>query len=129
MEPRNGMDEVMFTSASVLDLLLQIEELQDYSIGMNETLDGQLQLQVGDSVYTINNSNCTTVEVDDWVVGQIDKTTDEAYQDIVDQTMDISDLPQYEEEIDTIEGSFIKEIAKSLTLGGLIRFAGKHLLK
>jgi hypothetical protein len=115
-----GSQELMFSSAAVLDLLLQIDELKDYTVGLTETLDGGLQLQVGESTYLIQNE-ATTVEVDDQVVDQIENTTEDAYEDIV---QDVGD-----EYTETIEGGIIKEAAKSLLLGGMIRFASKHLLK
>ena len=41
------MDSIVFTPASLIDLLSKIEELSDYPIGITETLDGQIQLNVG----------------------------------------------------------------------------------
>lgn len=126
MNEANGLNEVMFTSASVLDLLLQIDELRDYTISLTETLDGNIQLQVGDSTYLIENQDAKTIEVDDEVVGEIEVTNEDAYQDILnDSSGDIEQ--EFNEE--PIEGSIIKEFAKSLALGGMIRFAQKHLLK
>ena len=45
--------QLMFTPASVVDLLLQIDELKDKTIIIAETPDGQLQLTIGDSIYMI----------------------------------------------------------------------------
>ena len=39
------MDSIVFTPASLIDLLSQIEELKDYDIGISETIDGQIQLK------------------------------------------------------------------------------------
>lgn len=133
MNEANGLNEVVFTSASILDLLLKIDELQDYTIGITETLDGNLQLQVGNSIYMINAEDCTTIRVDDEIVGEIENQTEEAYAELVESVSENFDESAfYESEIlddEVVEGSIIKDIAKSLTLGGMIRFATKHLLK
>lgn len=121
MNEANGLNEVMFTSAAVLDLLLQIDELKDYTIGMTETLDGDLQLQIGSSVYVIDNQDTKIIEVEDEVVGEIEVTTEDAYTEIIEDIGEPESKP--------VEAGIIKDIAKSLALGGLIRFASKHLLK
>lgn len=131
MNEANGLNEVMFTSAAVLDLLLQIEELQDYTLGISETPDGNLQLVIGNSVYLINGNESKTIQVEDEVVGEIEVTAEDAYNDLLNDSIEIdpnSEMDQFNDN-DIIQGGIIKEIAKSLTLGGLIRFASKHLLK
>lgn len=131
MNEANGLNEVMFTSAAVLDLLLQIEELQDYTIGISETPDGNLQLVVGQSVYLINGNESKTIQVEDEVVGEIEVTAEDAYNDLLNDSIEIdpnSEMDQFND-TDYIQSGIIKEIAKSLTLGGLIRFASKHLLR
>ena len=131
MNEANGLNEVMFTSAAVLDLLLQIEELQDYTVGMSETPDGNLQLVVGQSVYLINGNESKTIQVEDEVVGEIEVTAEDAYNDLLNNSIEIdpnSEMDQFND-TDYIQSGIIKEIAKSLTLGGLIRFASKHLLR
>ena len=45
------------------------------------------------------------------------------YEEIVDSGQ--ADL----EDVEPIEGGILKDAAKALLLGGMIRFAGKHLLK
>lgn len=131
MNEANGLNEVMFTSAAVLDLLLQIEELQDYTIGISETADGNLQLVVGQSVYLINGNESKTIQVEDEVVGEIEVTAEDAYNELLNNSIEIdpnSEMDQFND-TDYIQSGIIKEIAKSLTLGGLIRFASKHLLR
>lgn len=126
MNEDKDMSSILFTSASVLDLLLQIEELKDYTIGMTETLDGKIQLQIDESIYEIDN-NATILKVDDSIIQEIDTTIETTYDELIDDIE--QDIDTYEEiDIDIIEGGIIKEVAKSLALGGLIRFARKHLL-
>ena len=45
------MGNLLFTPSAVLDLLVQIDELKDKEVGIVETLDGNLQLSIGDSDY------------------------------------------------------------------------------
>lgn len=121
--------ELMFTSAAVLGLLLQIDELKDYTIGVSESLDGGLQIQIGDSVYLIKDNNSTEISVDDSVIDEIESTTEDAYNEISEEIGEESDMPFYTDADEVVEGGILKEIAKSLALGGLIRFATKRLMK
>ena len=111
------MEELVFTPAAVLDLLSQIEELNDYDIGVSETPDG-LQVQVGESVYMISSDNFQEVEVPEEVSDEISELNDSAYEDIA-STNDTFE--------DTIESGIIKEIAKTLLVGGVARLVGKIL--
>ena len=125
----NDKNEVMFTSVAVLDLLLQIDELNDYDIGLSETQDGNLQLQVGTSTYIINNNDTTTISVDDEIVDEISETAEDAYEDLLDDTAELSEFNNDDTADDIpIEGGLLKDVAKSLLLGGMIKFAKKHLL-
>lgn len=126
MNEANGLNEVMFTSAAVLDLLLQLDELKNYPIGLTETLDGNIQLQIGDSIYLIENDHAKIINVDDEVVGEIELTTEDAYVELDSYTDTSNDSI---DEFEPVNAGIIKEVAKSLLLGGMIRFAGKHLLK
>lgn len=117
-------EQILFTPAAVLDLLSQIEELSDAPVGLAETVDGKIQISVGDSTYIIENSNIDSIDVEPDVVDAIDEANLEAYQDLID-----SDLIEYIDDEEPINGGIIKEGIKSLLLGGMIRFAGKHLLQ
>ena len=113
------MDELLFTPASLLSLLSQIDELKDTYIGVTETIDGQLQLQVGPSIYMIANEEVNDVSVDDSVVKQIDDINNSAYE-ALEASGDI-DLE------DPVESGILKEIAKTLLVGGLVRLGSKLL--
>ena len=47
------MEQQLFTPAALLSLLSQIDELKDKQLELTETLDGTMQLCIGDSVYTM----------------------------------------------------------------------------
>lgn len=111
------MDELLFTPAAVLDLLTQITELSNYEIEITEALDGQLQLSIGDSVYTIANES-TDIKVDNAVVDDVSDVNTQAYESLSEQG-DIDLLP--------IESGIIKEVAKTLFVGGLVRLTTKLL--
>ena len=120
MEIKNNSDgQLMFTPASVVDLLLQIDELKNKTIIIAETPDGQIQLTIGDSIYLIDDDSSESVEVEEEVVDIIEETNSTAFEELEDG-LDVSEEP--------IEGGIIKEAVKSLLLGGMIKFAKKHLL-
>ena len=120
MEITNNVDgQLMFTPAAVVDLLLQIDELKDKTIIIAETPNGQLQLTIGDSIYMIDDNVSESVEVEDDVVDIIEETNSTAFEEI-EEELEVSEEP--------IEGGIIKEAVKSLLLGGMIKFAKKHLL-
>lgn len=112
------MDNVVFTPASVLSLLTKIDELKDVNIGMTETMDGKLQLSVGESVYELEPEVDTSVQVDDSVVDKIEDVNQQTYEDLAEDG---------EVELQEVTGGVLKEIAKTLLLGGMVRLTGKML--
>ena len=117
------MSELLFTSASILDLLSKIEELKDLDIGVSETVDGKVQLQVGSSVYEIEPQNVADIEVDESIVSEVEDTNLEAYENITSD--ENSEVVNFE----PVEAGIIKEIAKTLLVGGMVRLTGKLLKK
>lgn len=113
------MDNVVFTPASVLSLLTKIDELKDVNIGMTETMDGKLQLSVGESVYELEPEVDTSVQVDDSVVDKIEDVNQQTYEDLAED----GEVELQEE----VTGGVLKEIAKTLLLGGMVRLTGKML--
>lgn len=113
------MNNVVFTPASVLSLLTKIDELKDVNIGMTETMDGKLQLSVGESVYELELEVDTSVQVDDSVVDKIEDVNQQTYEDLAED----GEVELQEE----VTGGVLKEIAKTLLLGGMVRLTGKML--
>lgn len=113
------MDNVVFTPASVLSLLTKIDELKHVNIGMTETMDGKLQLSVGESVYELEPEVDTSVQVDDSVVDKIEDVNQQTYEDLAED----GEVELQEE----VTGGVLKEIAKTLLLGGMVRLTGKML--
>lgn len=114
------MNELVFTPAAVLDLLSQIDELKNVDVGITETFDDKLQVVVGDSIYEIENSNVTDIRVDKEVVEEVADTNQQAYDDMAESGEIELNEP--------IESGIIKQVAKTLLVGGLVRL-GANLLK
>ena len=120
------MDSIVFTPASLIDLLSKLPELNDYAIGITETIDGKIQLNIGDSLYIIDTENATDIRVDEPTVEKVEDTNFETYENL-DESVDVSMDGE-----ENIEAGLIKEIAKTLLVGGLVRLtagAAKGLLK
>lgn len=113
------MENIVFTPASLIDLLSKIDELSEFNVGITETIDGDLQLEIGDSVYSIKTEEATNVIVDESVVNQIETVNESAYESLSDD-VDV-------EYLETIESGILKEAAKSLLLGGMLRLSAKLL--
>ena len=56
IKANQGIDSYTFTIDEVVQFLSQMVELSDYSISLEETFDGTLQIIVGNSVYQIMDS-------------------------------------------------------------------------
>lgn len=114
-------DEIVFTPAGILEILSGVEEFKDYDLSLTESLDGTLQLQVGDSFYSLENkeSNDNVVLVDEEVIDTVDSIDKEAYQDLLDEgTLN---------ELEPIDSGIVKEALKTLLIGGVVRMAKSYL--
>lgn len=106
------MEEIIFTSAGVLDLLSQIDELSGYDIDLNDN-NGNITLTIGESVYKISRPG-DTVEAPEEVVAEISEIADEAIANV-------SDGPA------PVESGLVKELLKTLLVGGAVRLTTKIL--
>lgn len=105
------MEEVVFTSAGLVDLLSQIDELSDKDINLNDT-DGNITLSIGGTSYSIKKPT-DVVEVSEQALSEISDIADEA----------IADMDSY----DPVESGVIKEALKTLLVGGAVRLVAKIL--
>lgn len=112
------MDELVFTPASLLDLLSQIDELKDLNVGLTETIDGKIQLQIGDSIYIIGDS-AESIQVDEQVIEDVSSLNEDTYSDLAVSGQFEDDQP--------IESGIIAELAKTLFIGGVARLTAKYL--
>lgn len=119
------MDEIVFTTSSLIDLLSQIDELKDLDVGILEEPNGTLQLNVGNSSYSIDTTYAEEVEAPAEVVDEIGDVNDEAYTTLSDTT-DVSIVGVGEE---AVESGILKELAKTLAIGGMVRLSANILKK
>lgn len=108
---------LVFTPAALLEILTNISELDGYSIGLVESLDGQYQLQIGDSIYELDATSSDEIAIDDSIIDQIEDINVDTYEELSSEG--IIDDQEF------ISGGLLKEAVKSLLLGGAIRFASK----
>lgn len=118
------MDELLFTPASILDLLSQIEELQNVDVGIHEHVDG-VDIQVGQLTYTISSKDATEIHVNPHVLDIVDDVNTDTYQNLQDS----NNMIVYDGDEEPIEGGIIKQLAKTLFVGGLVRLTAKMLKK
>ena len=108
--------ELVFTPASLVELLTQIDELKDLNIQLSE-LGDSITLTVGDSVYQLNTDSATDIKVPPSVVDEVAEVNDETYQDLeASGEVDLSE---------PVESGILTGAIKSMLLGGLIRLAPK----
>lgn len=115
------MEELILTPSALLDLLLQIDELKDKDIGITEALDGNLQLQIGDTVYTIESDEIVDIPTDVETVETVTEIKDAAY----DELEESGEIDNQE----SIQSGIIGSLAKSLFIGGMARLTADLLKK
>ena len=111
--------DIIFTPAGVLELLTQIDELSAYDIGITETMDGQLQLQIGSSIYHIQTDNTPKVFVANDVADSVNDINESAYQELVES----EGFEQTDKE--PVRAGLLSTVVKSLLLGGAIKLIKK----
>lgn len=116
-------NEILLTPAALLDFLRQVDELADKDISVDET-GSTLTVTIGESTYGIDLNQAETVEVPDEVVDEVADVADEAYAELGESGVDVTDIDE-----DVVEGGLISEALKTLAVGGLVRLAGKILGK
>lgn len=107
---------IVFTPASVLDLLTQIDELKEYDIGITETIDDKLQLQVGSSIYEIVVENAEEIPVPEHVANEVETINQETYEDLLES----DDFEMKDQE--PVHSGLLTTMVKSMLLGGAIKF-------
>lgn len=116
-------NEILFTTAGLLDFLQQIDELSDKDISIDET-GSTITVTIGDSSYGIDTNNAADIEVPDEIVDEVSDVADEAYAELGESGVEI-DNPEEE----PVEAGLISEALKTLAVGGLVRLTGKLLGK
>lgn len=112
-------NEILFTTASLLDFLQQIDELSDKDIILNED-NSEITVTIGDSTYAISKNDAEAVEVPDEVVDEVAEINETTYEELDD--VEYTEVDEGEE---VVEGGVIKELLKTLAVGGMVRLTGK----
>lgn len=112
--------QILFTPSSLVDFLTQVDELKDVNIGIND--DGEnVSISIGDSTYEINPKSVTDIDVSDEDVDQACQANESNY----DELEDSGEI----EMNDSVESGIIKQLLKTLAIGGMVRLAAKELKK
>ena len=115
-------EQILFTPASLLDLLCQVDEFAEFELGIVTGIDGDLILTVGDSQYKIEPDRPLELEVEPEVAEDVAEQNMSAYEDLVDKSDDVSSGDQ-----EVIESGIYTDTLKNMLVGGLVRMAGKYL--
>lgn len=109
--------KLILTPSALLAFLSEIEELQDYSLSLSEN-EGELIVSIGDSQYILQSPEESTVEIDTEVIEDIEDIDEDGYDEIDNYVED-----------EPVEGGIIKELAKTLLVGGLVRLTKNAIMK
>jgi len=119
------MDEILFTSAALLDFLRQIDELADKDISIDET-GSTITVNIGESSYSIDLKQASDVEVEEEVVEEVSEVADEAFDTMESEGVEFTETTEGEE---TVEAGILSEALKSLLVGGMVRLTSKMVGK
>lgn len=115
-------NEILFTTASLLDFLQQIDELSDKDIIVDEN-DSAITITIGESTYSIDKNNAEDVEVEPEVVDEVSDINETTFEELDD--VEYSEIADEE----VVEGGIISEALKTLAVGGMVRLTSKLLGK
>lgn len=112
------MDESkVLTISGLTTFLTEIEELKGKDISVSEQSDGWV-ISIGDSDYYLESPEESVVEASADVIDSVDLIDQEGW-DAIDDVI----------EEEPIEGGIIKELVKTLAIGGLVRLTKNVLTK
>lgn len=118
------MDNIILTPSALLAFLNEIEELKGSEIRFSESEDN-LSITIGESTYVLNPLVDEAVEVDADVFDNIDEANEAGYEELEEEAVEeIIDA-----DLTDVEGGIIKELVKTLALGGLVRLTKDALTK
>lgn len=116
---------LVLTPSALLAFLTEIEELKDYEISISEG-DDEIEVQIGQSVYSIESPEHSTVEVSESAVNEIEDLNEDGYEEL-SENEDVNIVEDIEG--DRVNGGIIKELIKTLAVGGLVRLTKDAIMK
>lgn len=111
---------LLLTPASLVDFLSQIDELSEKSISLYSDNE-YIEVSIGEATYRIRPQDEVNVPVSVDDIDEVNDAADDTYDELVDNG--------YIENSDEIESGLIKELIKTLAIGGMVRLAAKKLKK
>lgn len=118
-------DEMLvLTPSGLVTFLTQIEELEglDMAVSVNEA-GGSIDVKIGESVYSIQSPQESVIEVTDDVVDELDTINEEGYTELAE-----TEGIEMVEDDEVVEGGIIKELIKTLAVGGLVRLTKNAIM-
>ena len=113
--------ETLFTPAALLDFLCQVDELAEHSISVEEK-NGEIQVIIGNSRYTIDTASAPEIEAPADVVDEVSDINEDTYEEIANTEYEqFPDIPDDA----PIEAGIISEVLKTLAVGGMVRLTSK----
>lgn len=106
----------VMTSSGLAALLSQIEELKDADISLSVESDGWT-VQIGDATYKIENPAPSEIAVSEDAIEDLEEIDEDCWEDVEDGI------------IEPVNGGVLKEVLKTLAVGGLVRLTKDALLK
>ena len=113
------MSNVVLTPSALLAFLNEIDELKDKEINFHES-DDKISISIDDNTYVLDASDAIEVLVDEQSYEEVVTANEDGYEEIGEDVEEI--------ESDEIESGIIKELIKTLALGGLVKMT-KHALE
>lgn len=114
--------KLVLTPSALFTFLSQIDEIpNDLDIAIEENGDS-LTVFIGESMYVLESPEQSSVSVDVETVDEIDDIDNEGFDEFEQEFGDIVDE-------EAVEGGIIKEIAKTLLVGGLVRLTKNAISK
>lgn len=110
-------DMLILTPSALISFLSEIEELKDLELEISEGSD-TIDVRIGKSVYTLQSLFDSTVEVDQETIDDISDINEEGYTELENS---LGEEGLVEIEGDLVQAGVIKELIKTLAIGGLVR--------
>lgn len=113
------LDMVVLTPSALLAFLSQIEELKDVNIEVDEYAD-LIKVKIGENTYTLEAPEDSIVQVSNDAIEEVNNLNEMGYDEIEEDIED-GKIDGEVVEGEPIEGGIVKELLKTLAVGGLVR--------
>ena len=110
-------ETLILTPSALFDVLSQIEELKGHEIQVEQNDEG-IYIQIDTNKYNLQPGTELS-DVDDEIVDVIEDINEDGYEAI-------DNSEEYPDE-EPVEGGIIKELIKTLAIGGLVRLTKNAL--